>query len=229
MNEYFHTYHTRDSKEYDQYWLKWKAESGFDFADWPNIPFYAIFDSVVMKKGPIGPQNLVHGGPANGRYYAQVHQLYNWSSDNSVELAKGWIVSAGTPKDLGAKITCRDFYGAVVGMDPAGLDATVTAYNAACAAGVDTAFGRPAATLKPLTNPPFYAIELTECQTCTDGGPAHDRYNRTLDIHNNPIPRLYSAGELGSHWGFLYHGGLSEAYATGRAAGAHAATLPSWT
>ena len=83
----------------------------------------------------------------------------------------------------------------------------------------------------PLANPPFYAMQLIECQTNTDGGPAHDAQVRTLDVNNNPIPRLYSPGELGSLWGGLYYGGgnVPEAIAMGRLAGANAAALPSWT
>ncbi len=42
---------------------------------------------------------------------------------------------------------------------------------------------------------------------------------------NPPIPRLYSAGELGSVWGMLYQGGgnIAECIAFGRIAGANAA------
>jgi hypothetical protein len=225
MNEYCYSGHNDQTKEYDEYEEKFKATDGLDFSDWPNIPFYVIFDSVAMKAGPL----VATGGPNTGSRYNGIHQLYNWSSDNSAELAKGWIVTADTPQDLGAKIMCRDFFGRVVGMNAAGLAATVTAYNAMCAAGVDTAFGRPASALKPLANPPFYAVELIECQTNTGGGPAHDQYARTLDVNNNPIPRLYSPGELGSLWGGLYEGGnFDEAVVMGRIAGAQAATLPSW-
>jgi len=40
-----------------------------------------------------------------------------------------------------------------------------------------------------------------------------------------PIPRLYSAGELGSLWGLIYEGGsnLSECIVSGRIAGKNAA------
>jgi acetyl esterase len=49
-----------------------------------------------------------------------------------------------------------------------------------------------------------------------------------LDPDGRPIPRLYSAGELGSIYGFLYQGGgnLAECLAFGRIAGANAAAEP---
>ncbi len=229
-NEYRHTGHNDSTLEFDQYVETFISASGQndakDFSDWPNIPFYAIFDSKAMSGGPFGSS-----WPTSTLYYAPIHHLYEWSPDNSVELAAGWIVTADTPAHLGAKITCRDFFGRVVGMDAAGLDAQVTAYNAMCTAGVDTAFGRGAASLLPLTNPPFYAMELTECMVNTDGGPVHDAQQRTLDVNNNPIPRLYTPGELGSLFGGLYYGSgnIPEAICMGRLAGANAAALPKWT
>ena len=221
MNEYCYSGHTDDAKAYDDFTEKFTSPDGADICDWENLPFYAIFDSKAMAAGAL----------AGNVDYSGVHNLYTWSKDNSVELAAGWIVTGATPQALGAKITSKDFFGNVVGMNANGLAATVTAWNAACAGGADTAFGRAVSTLKPLSNPPYYAMELIECQTNTDGGPVHDIYARTLDFNNTPIPRLYSPGELGSLWGGLYYGAgnVCESVTMGRVAGAQAATLPSWS
>ncbi len=50
-----------------------------------------------------------------------------------------------------------------------------------------------------------------------------------LDTDNNPIPRLYSAGELGSMVNKFYPGGtnITEAIAFGRIAGENAAKADS--
>ncbi|MGA2665361.1 MAG: FAD-binding protein [Nitrososphaerales archaeon] len=223
--------HSLQSVAYTNYQMTTKAVDGLDnpplaqadLSDWPNMPMYAIFDSKAMKNGSF------YQPPGGAVGYNAIHKLYNWSADNTKELANGWIITADTPQDLGAKITCRDFFGAVVGMNAAGLAAQVTQWNSMCAAGVDTQFGRPKSTLQPLTNPPYYAMELTECLINTGGGPAHDEYSRTLDVWDNPIPRLYDAGEVGSIWGYCYYGGVGEACAFGKIAGEQAATLPSWT
>jgi len=57
----------------------------------------------------------------------------------------------------------------------------------------------------------------------------HDQYGRTIDVFNNPIPRLYSIGELGSIFGYLYYGGgnFPEGMVMGQYAGKHATSLPS--
>ncbi len=131
---------------------------------------------------------------------------------------------------LGEKLVCKDYFGRVVGMDAAGLENTVKTYNEYCKACNDPDFHRNPSTLKPLVNPPFYAIELCECQTNTDGGPVRDQFMRTIDVYGRPISRLYRPGELGSIFGFLYYGGgnFPEALATGRIAGRHAASLTAW-
>jgi hypothetical protein len=226
MNECVTSYelHNISTMEYNRYYEGSAATEGAEMYDWLNVPFYAIFDSVAIKAGPL----YYPPGPFIG--YNECHKLYTWSEDNSAEIAKGWIIGpADTPADLGALITCRDFFGAVVGMDAAGLDAQVTLWNNMCGSGADTQFGRTAVSLAPLKTPPYYAMELAQCQINVAGGPAHDKYSRTLDPNNNPIPRLYSTGECGTMWDVLYFGGLAEAVATGCIAARHAASLPSWT
>ncbi|MGA2666195.1 MAG: FAD-binding protein [Nitrososphaerales archaeon] len=198
-----------------------------DYVDYPNYPFYLIFDSSLMKAGPLhsggwpGLVSLLH--PAGT-------QTYTWSNDNSVELAKGWIQEGPDPATLGNSVICYDFFGRVVGMNGANLLATINQWNTDCTAGKgDTVWGREAAAMAPLISPPYYAMQLVVGSLNTNGGPVHDQYGRTIDVYNNPIPRLYSIGELGSIFGFLYHSGgnFPEAMTMGRIAGAHAAKLPS--
>ena len=62
------------------------------------------------------------------------------------------------------------------------------------------------------------------------GGPRRDNKAKVLNNDGQPIPRLYSAGELGSLWGFLYCGGGNggEILAVGRIAGRNAAAEKPW-
>lgn len=149
-----------------------------------------------------------------------VVEAYDWSEDNSAEIARGWIHRADSIGELAVKI----------GRDPARLADTVARYNAHCAAGHDADYGRSPATLQPLARPPFYAIEVVPAIVCTGGGARRNIESEVLGHDLAPIPRLYEAGELGSMFSNLYQNGsyLTEAMISGRAAGRNAVRQAAW-
>ena len=138
---------------------------------------------------------------------------YAWSEDNSAELAKGWIRKAATVAALAD----------VVGLDPAALDATVRRWNADATAGEDPEFGRML-MVAPLATPPYYAVELSPSMLNTQGGPRRNEKAQIVQPDGTPIPRLYSAGELGSIYSYLYQGtgNIGECLAFGRIAARNA-------
>jgi succinate dehydrogenase/fumarate reductase flavoprotein subunit len=145
---------------------------------------------------------------------------YRWSRDNSVEVEKGWLTRAESIRALAT----------LIGRDPDELDATVDRYNAACVAAVDSEFGRNAARMEPIREPPFYAMQLVPgIGQATAGGLRNER-SQVMSQNGTPIPRLYEAGELGSTLANLYQNGsfLTEAIAFGRIAGRHVATEVPW-
>ena len=219
-NEYHFSGHSDQTRKWDYFSHKNEPDDAVTECDYPNVPFYWIFDDTTMKSGPLG---------RNSQWAARRH-IWDWSEDNQTELGKGWFIQADTLEELGGKIVCKDYFDRVVGMDAAGLAETVSKYNQYCASGVDLDFARSAVTMEPLVTPPFYAMEICECQTNTQGGPKHDQYMQVLDAFDKPIARLYKAGEFGSIFGFLYNGGenVPEAMSTGRRAAKHAVTLEPW-
>jgi succinate dehydrogenase/fumarate reductase flavoprotein subunit len=110
-------------------------------------------------------------------------------------------------------------------LDTDALKATIDEWNAACASGVDPAFGRPPDSMMPITTPPFSAARVWPIVSNTQGGLPHDEEQRVLNPFGEPISRLYVAGELGSVFGHLYisGGNLSECLIGGRIAGVNAA------
>lgn len=190
-------------------------------AEYRNLPAYMLFDEAYRRKGPIA-STLEHfqemwGGPVG---YPSIHKIYEWSSDNQVEIDKGWVFQADALTDLAAKI----------GADAATLEETIRNFNGACMENRDPQFGRPAKSLAPLETPPYYAVELALTLVNTQGGPKHNKECQVLDFSDKPIPRLYAAGELGSFFGFLYQGGTNypEAWAFGQIAGRRAAAEKPW-
>lgn len=68
-------------------------------------------------------------------------------------------------------------------------------------------------------------MELTPSFINTQGGPRRNKDAQIIGFGDQPIARLYSAGELGSIYSFNYNGGgnVGECFAFGRIAGRNAA------
>ncbi len=208
--------------------IEHKPVTDFDSVavEYPNLPFFMVFDETQMKAGPLSPRQARTNTQTS---YNTVHEKYIWSNDNSVELAKGWIVKGDTISELAAKISGVDPSGYTVAVDPAGLEETVSKYNEYCAAGEDLDFARPVNRMEPILTPPFYAVEMSLTSINTQGGPVRNKYYQTINTEGKPIPRLYNVGEFGSINGFVYvSGNIAEALTSGRVAGRHAVALTPW-
>ena len=140
---------------------------------------------------------------------------YEWSPDNRTEIANGILGQADS----------LDALAMAAGIAPDRLEATITRWNRACAAGHDADWGRPAASMMPLDQPPFVFAPVWPIVSNTQGGPAHDAEQRVLHSFGAPIPGLYAAGECGSVFGHLYlsGGNIAECFIGGEIAGRNAA------
>jgi predicted oxidoreductase len=116
---------------------------------------------------------------------------------------------------------------ALIDIPAKALVGSVARFDALAVAGEDIDWGRSADKMAPLAVPPFYALELTPAFVNTQGGPRRNEYAQVISINGTPIGRLFSAGELGSIYSFLYQGGanIGECFAFGRIAGRNAAAM----
>jgi succinate dehydrogenase/fumarate reductase flavoprotein subunit len=176
---------------------------------YPRIPSYLITDDRGCKTYQLGDIRT------NDYKYA-----YDWSEDNSKELALGILKRANTIRELAG----------VIGADAATLEQTIARWNALCDAGDDADFGRPPGTMMRIDSPPYVWGQVWPTVSNTQGGPVHNATQQILDIAGAPIPRLYAAGELGSSYGHLYlsGGNIAECFVTGWVAGREAASLDPW-
>ncbi len=130
-----------------------------------------------------------------------------WSEGMEKEIEKGWILKADTLEELAQTL----------GVPAENLTAQIERYNGYCEKGVDEELGRPEEFLFPFGEGPFYALPLVPAMINTQGGPTRNIDCEVLDPAGNAIPRLYSAGELGSFYSSIYQGAgnLAECMVTG--------------
>lgn len=111
------------------------------------------------------------------------------------------------------------------GMDADVLTAQIANWAFFAEQGCDYQFGRDAATIRAFDGGPYYAMPGIPLILNTQGGPRRNKDAQVMGANGEPIPHLYSAGELGSMNAFQYQGGcnLSECLIFGRIAGENAA------
>jgi len=194
---------------------------------WP-MPMHMIFDEEARLSGPLFSAS-----------FARRVEGYECSEDNSVELSEGWITEAASIKDLETKLGREP--DPLFGRVP--LEETIERWNGFCAAGRDldfdkqdpnyAAYGRPEELLKPvpMTGEPVYAVEVFPRCLNSQGGMLRNTKSQVLDRFGEPIPRLYSGGENGDVWTWIYQcmsnvGGGCFGY--GRVAGQNAAGEQPW-
>ena len=175
-------------------------------------PMHMIVDHALFSSGPLYDKE-----PRSG--WNTMVDRYDWSDDNRAELANGWIKSRGTIAALAPAI----------GLDARTLVDTVNRWNEHCEKEEDFDFGRTQ-MLEPIVAPPFYALELSPSMLNTQGGPRRNGNGQIVRPDGTPVPRLYSAGELGSIYSYLYQGtgNIGECLSFGRISGRNAASEKPW-
>lgn len=109
----------------------------------------------------------------------------DWAAFDELLAEENCVYKADTLEELAGKI----------GVDAAGLTATVEQYNKDVEAGADSAFGRPAESMQKLEGP-FYAVKTCPYVMLTKGGPLMTPNAEALNTSDEVIPGLFVGGEL---------------------------------
>jgi 3-oxosteroid 1-dehydrogenase len=157
-------------------------------AESPCIPAYLVFDATFRKKYICGP-------------LLQSSVQPDWTVRKLLKI--GYLKRANSLDGLAAQL----------GVDAAGLKATVAKNNEYAATGVDLDFHRgdtiydryygdakvePNPCLAPIEKPPFYAIDALPGELGTKGGLLTDPRARVLKPSGEAIPGLYAVGNCSS-------------------------------
>ncbi len=200
---------TKDPSRY----IFWKEALRFDTVTltYPRIPSWMIFDSTLMNSGA-----LVSAAAA-------AYNDIDWDKGNQNALRNGWILQGATLAELAEKIRAHPDNREA--MDTKALEQQVATWNRYCDAGKDADFNAEPSTMGALKRPPYFALPLYPGGPNTKGGLRSDARRAVLDWDDQPISRLYAAGEINSVFQFVYQGGgnLAECIVFGRIAGMNAA------
>ncbi|VDG21229.1 NAD(P)H-dependent oxidoreductase [Lactiplantibacillus mudanjiangensis] len=137
------------------------------------------------------------------------------AADNPDDSFLDQLVKADTLADLAA----------ATDLQPTILMKTVQDFNQFAENGEDFSQHRAPETMRAFDDGPYYAARLEAGMLNTQGGPRRNAKAEILDVHAQPIPHLYGAGELGGANANQYAGGsnLAECLIFGKIAGENAA------
>lgn len=165
-----------------------EADSYHDFVEAmyrSNDPDSAIPSWLICDGGFIRKYGLGH--------------IYPGVRDLSSHVASEYIVRGGSAEALASKL----------GVDPAGLKATLESYNEQAARGVDEDFGRghselnrfngdpavkPNPCVAPIDTADLYAMEVWPAEIACSAGISTDEDARVVDEQERPIPGLFACG-----------------------------------
>jgi 3-oxosteroid 1-dehydrogenase len=146
---------------------------------------------------------------------AQFARAYSFAGNPPGEAIPDWVARAETTAALASRL----------GIDPAGLAGTLEVFNEGAARGQDAAFRRGHLSwaqlagdagqgsnpnLGPVSEPPFYGLELQPSGTSA-AGLAADDCGRVLHVRGHAIPGLYAAGNVATctEYGAGFQAGLT--------------------
>lgn len=185
---------------------------------YPRTPSWMVFDETFRTKRTVTSLGISTAG----------FGFVPWTKDNMDAVNRGWILKAETIEELAGKIKEHPENRKL--MEGANLAKTISRFNEFCSKGKDEDFDRRPQSMAPIDKPPYYALPLYAGGPNTKGGIAANAKREVLNWKGDPIPRLYTAGEISSALKFVYQGGgnLTECIVMGRIAGKNSASLKPW-
>jgi succinate dehydrogenase/fumarate reductase flavoprotein subunit len=183
------------------------------YNDWPKV--FGDFDPSAME--------FPNQAPAWMIFDHQVKESVKILSIVPGQPAPDWVPQAPTVRGLAERL----------GLDPATVETTIARFNENAARGEDPDFDRHkvglmgVAPLRPVDQPPFYAVAMYPGTLGTNGGPRLNANGQVRGVRGGVVPGLYAAGNTAANaygWAYPSGGGtIANGMTFGYLAGRHAA------
>lgn len=155
----------------------------------PGGVAYQIFDA--NWKTQLGVQPMGHGYV---NYYVAAEDEAKYATALG---RQGYVTEETFLSSIGFKADTLDDLITQLGLPKETALASITRYNALCAAGEDADFGKLAKRMFPVSTGPFYAHQYTQTVNLVlMGGLMTDAKARVLDASGKAIQGLYCAGNV---------------------------------
>lgn len=228
-------------------WHMSSYEGGFGLAGTSyNVPDGSNAIGIqVLSQGPLNTGALILVGTDGYRFVNESetprhgHLYANGIWENPDFPESIWLIYDQTQSDLIAEenpipdayqdtvIECGSMaeLAEATGCDEAVLTDTIESFSFCAEQGKDYAFNREAEYMRAFDGVKYYAVPMKSAILNTQGGPKRNENAEILDTNGNPIPHLYSAGEMGGITALMYQGGtnMAECIIFGQIAGRNAA------
>lgn len=125
------------------------------------------------------------------------------------------VIECATIADIVAATGCKEDV----------LTKTFEDFNEYATNGEDREFGRDPSYMRAFDGEAYFVMPVKPFLLNTQGGPERNANAEILDLEGNPIPHLYSAGEMGGSTSCMYQSGtnVAECLTFGKIAGRNAA------
>ena len=177
-------------------------------------------ESYAVRHGHMPDGNGVWENPA---YPEKVFAV--WDKTQFEALTAAGLLQEAFADDVTECATVADA-AAAIGCPEENLQETIDDFNTYAEQGKDFEHARPAETLRAFDGEAFYVMPMKNLILNTQGGPERNEKAEVLGLDGEPIPHLYSAGEMGGITSCMYQGGtnVAECFISGQAAGKGAAS-----
>ena len=161
-----------------------------------------VDESMALRVGNVVTQSApIHNQPNCTALSVFDQTVFDQKIAETKDMADEWAVSVEEQwqtiletGDDGFMADTLDELAEKAGVDAAALKAAVDEYNAACAAGVDSLFGKDKEYLQEISTPPFYISRIHEVMEGPLGGVVTDRTFRPLLEEGGRIENVFVIG-----------------------------------